>query len=221
MNARAPHIADTEEFTPVSLQTPRGDIEARLNQAGGDTAFLCVPGAIGGWHSPAHGLYTRLSKELREQKISSLQVKFRDPHDMAEATYDVLVGLEFLASEDIKRVALIGHSFGGAVVILAASQHRLARTIVALSPQTYGAIPAIEEVAPECSIMLIHGLDDEVLTPHCSRQIHNAAKTPKKLHLLPDTRHGLDEAADEVYRLTHDWIVSELAEGTRRARRKG
>jgi pimeloyl-ACP methyl ester carboxylesterase len=58
---------------------------------------------------------------------------------------------------------------------------------------------------------LIHGREDEILPPVCSRQVHALAHAPKALHLLTGG-HGLDESAAEVERLVRDWLSCHLAE---------
>ena len=125
---------------------------------------MWVPGAIGGWHSPALGLYPRLAEEFTAEGIASLQVHYRHPAHLEESLLDVLAGLAYLEEEGIQTVSLTGHSFGGAVVIQAAAVSPLARTVVALSTQAYGADP-VGALAPRCSILLVHGTVDEILAP--------------------------------------------------------
>ncbi|HEX8340086.1 MAG TPA: hypothetical protein VF624_04180, partial [Tepidisphaeraceae bacterium] len=118
-------------------------------------------------------------------------------------------GISFLEAADVNSVALVGHSFGGAVVIQAAALSPTVRTCVALSTQSYGTAPAAD-LGPLCSLLLAHGLDDEILPPDCSRAVYEIARQPKQLLLKDRVRHGLDEWADELPDLIGSWVLAEL-----------
>jgi hypothetical protein len=150
-----------------------------------------------------------LCEILRKEGIASLRVRYRNPTDLEESILDVLAGLTYLQDEGIKEFALVGHSFGGAVVIQAAAQSPGIRTVVTLATQSYGADP-VTELATQCSLLLLHGSDDQVLSPHCSQYVYDLALEPKRLILYPNATHGLDEVADEVYLVVRDWIVQQL-----------
>lgn len=127
---------------------------------------------------------------------------------------DVLAGIEFLTQiEGLTSIGLIGHSFGGAVVISAASvaSENLVKAVVTLSTQSYGAEGVSTLKEGECSILLIHGNNDGVLPPYCSSHIYNKAKEPKKLILYDDASHGLDEVAYEIYQKVYQWFAENLA----------
>jgi len=87
------------------------------------SAVIYVGGVGGGWDSPAKELYPRLSQKLaKDDGINSLRIRFRYSTDLEESILDVLAGIEFLTQEEgITSIGLVGHSFGGAVVISAAS----------------------------------------------------------------------------------------------------
>jgi hypothetical protein len=204
--------AEQEGYLPVTLATTRGNVECRYYPATGATrAAVWVPGAIGGWHSPALGLYPRLAEEFRADSIASLQVRYRQPANLKESVFDLLAGLAYLEDEGVDTVSLTGHSFGGAVVIQAAAASPLAHTVVALSTQAYGADP-VGSLGPRCSILLVHGTDDEILAPRNSELVYQLAKEPKRLVLVEGARHGLDEGAEEIYAIVGEWIRGELRE---------
>jgi pimeloyl-ACP methyl ester carboxylesterase len=136
-------------------------------------------------------------------------VRYRYPTELVESVLDVLAGLTYLQDEGIESVALIGHSFGGAVVIQAAAQAEDVRTVVTLATQSYGADP-VQELATRCSLLLLHGTADPVLTPLCSQQVYQLAIEPKQLILYPDAGHGLDEVAEEVHQVVRDWVIEQL-----------
>ena len=105
-------------------------------------------------------------------------------------------------------VALVGHSFGGAVVISAGALSPTVTAVVAMSSQTYGT-----DLAPRVSprpLLLVHGMADEILPHACSQSIYERALEPKDLRLYPNCRHGLDECREQVDADVVDWLVRQL-----------
>ena len=199
-------------FEPVTLATDRGDIETRYYAVPGGTtaAAVFVGGAGGGFDTPVRGwLYPQLCDELRADGIAGLRVRYRHPNDLVESAMDVLAGVSFLESEGATSVALVGHSFGGAVVIQAAAAAPVVRTCIPMSTQTYGVDPA-PDLSPRCSILLAHGTADEILPHRCSQYVYEIAGPPKRLLLKDGARHGLDEWSDELPGLLRWWIRTEL-----------
>ena len=197
-------------YHPVTFITNRGSIYSRYYPVT-DTkqAAIWVGGVGGDWDTPAQGLYPRLCQELTSEGIASLRVRYRYPTDLVEAVLDVLVGITFLQDEGIASIALIGHSFGGAVVIQAAAQAETVRTVVTLATQSYGATVA-PELATRCSLLLLHGTADRVLSPMSSQHIYQLALEPKHLIFYPNAGHGLDEVAQDVYQVVRNWVIQQL-----------
>lgn len=199
-----------EGYHPVRILTSRDYVHCRYYPvAGAQKGAIWVGGIGGGWDTPAKGLYPQLCQELLSEGIASLRVRYRYPTELEEATLDVLAGLIYLQNEGIQSIALIGHSFGGAVIIQAAAQSEAVRTVVTLATQSYGADPA-PDLATRCSLLLLHGTADEVLTPLCSQHVYDLALEPKRLILYPNAGHGLDEVAQEAYQVVRDWLVEQL-----------
>ncbi len=71
---------------------------------------------------------------------------------------DALAGVSFLTGTGHSEIALVGHSFGGAVVISAAPFSESVKAVAALSSQTYGAQGAAR-VSPR-PLLLAHGAAD-------------------------------------------------------------
>lgn len=166
-------------------------------------------GGVGGdFDSPAQHLYPRLALALQEAGIATLRVQFRDPVDLDDSTLDVLAGIEFLRGHGIDRIGMVGHSVGGAVAIQSALRCSDVATVVTLATQGFGT-EDVEDLAPR-SILLIHGYNDQVLPPACSIEAFNRAGEPKQLKLLKDARHGLEEAAEEVFATVRDWLLDKL-----------
>ena len=126
-----PHEGDAGRG--LLLRTTRGDIPAILHappdaaDASGNTdanpgAVVWVCGARGGFAGPAGGLYAQLAQEFADQRgIASLRLDYRQPNNIQECALDIIAGLSFLKATGRGPAVLVGHSFGGAVVIAAGS----------------------------------------------------------------------------------------------------
>ena len=207
-----PHEGDTGQG--IILITDRGEIKAILHPSaddGCDRAVLWVWGARGGYAGPAEGIFGNLAEEFKSQGISSLRLNYRNPADYTESVIDVLCGLEYLKELGHSHIALVGHSFGGAVVITASVLSDQVVAVVSLSPQTYGARGA-PQVSPR-PLLIVHGLEDTRLPPDCARQIHQWAREPKELVLYHGAEHGLRECKDELHELLRRWIPEKLGKG--------
>jgi pimeloyl-ACP methyl ester carboxylesterase len=204
----------------MRLLTDRGDIETRYHPAAPNASaeakklgVVWVGGAGGGLDGPARGLYPAACEQLQARGIAGLRLHYRKPNALADCILDTLAGVEFLVREGATEVAIVGHSFGGAVVISAAAVSPHVKAVVPMSSQTYGT-ELTPNVAPR-PMLLIHGTADTVLSANCSRQIYAAAKEPKEIKLYPGAGHGLDEVRQEVLDLLVSWIPQKLA-GARR-----
>ncbi len=128
-------------YTPIRLVTRRGGgVDCRYYHiAGALKAIIWVGGVGGGWDTPARGLYPNLCQKLIKKEINSLRVRFRYPTDLYESILDVIESIHFLEQQGIESVGLVGHSFGGAVVIQdGTASSDTVRTVVTLSTQSYG-----------------------------------------------------------------------------------
>lgn len=199
-----------DEFEVVTIDTSRGKVECRYYAAKDSNKAVIMVGGIGGdFDTPANGLYPRLCTDLLDSGISSLRVRFRYPTDLAEAVMDVLAGIEFLKGEDIAVYGLIGHSFGGAVVVQAAYNENAVKTVITLSTQSFGISP-ISNLEDDVSVLFIHGDKDETLPSGSSVYAYSLAHEPKKLTIYEGAGHDLEEVSDEVYNEVKSWIKDYL-----------
>jgi dienelactone hydrolase len=136
--------------------------------------------------------------------VLSLELAWRLPGRMAACVLDLQAGLDWLAGQGRRRIVLVGHSFGGAVVIAVGAVREEVVGVAALSSQVAGTELA-GALAPR-PLLLVHGLADEILPASCSRKIHRRAREPKSLILYPGCRHGLDECRDALDHDLQGWL---------------
>ncbi|MGK7878214.1 MAG: alpha/beta hydrolase [Xenococcaceae cyanobacterium] len=211
-NVKVEPIQDT--YYPVRLTTSRGHVNCRYYSVPGTGRGAIWVGGVGGgllggWDSPAKGLYPRLCQELIEEGIASLRVRYRYENIPQESIFDVRTGLSYLENEGIKVAALIGHSFGGTVVIQSATMETSVSTVVTLATQR-SAGSSVSGLAPQCSLLLLHGTADKVLPAFCSEYVYKLAHQPKRLILYEGAGHNLDEVSEAVRQVVRDWIVQKL-----------
>ncbi len=189
--------AQVDSIEEVWLHTSGGIIHTRFHQAEqGSVAVIWVGGARGGLEGPAGGLYTRLANKLMTDRISSLRLDYRYPNALNDCILDTLLGIEYVNIRHCGKVALVGHSFGGAVVISAGAIHDAVAGVVAMSSQIYGT-GEVGGLSPK-PLLLLHGTNDEILPDACSHDLYWRAKEPKEIKLYPGCRHGLDECRKQV-----------------------
>jgi hypothetical protein len=197
----------------LDLPTTRGEVPCAYHAVpGATTAVLAVGGTDGGFDGPADALYPDLGADLAANGTAMLRLDFRlrtAPGSLPEGVFDVQAGLAFLRGEGIARIGLVGHSFGGAVVIAAAVEAADVVSVATLATQTAGA-QRVAELAPR-PLLLIHGLDDIRLSPDCSRLLYQRAREPKRLELLPGARHSLRQSREQVRRLLLEWFAVTLS----------
>jgi len=170
-------------------------------------------GTDGGFMGPADGIYETLATDLLTYGISSLRLSFRiltAPGILEEAAFDALEGIRYLQRQGVRRIALVGHSFGGAVAITAAvlANGGIAG-VVTLATQSAGTQLA-GRLAPT-PLLLVHGSQDRRLPPECSRYVYRLAREPKELVILEGARHSLRQRREELRQLVRSWLLARLA----------
>ena len=194
----------------LEIDTSRGTILAALRPCEGKTGCaVFLGGAMGGGDGPAEGVYLRLSRELVAQGVTALRVGYRHPGEFDECVLDALAACSFLRGIGAERAVLVGHSFGGAVVIKAGELAPLATAVAALSAQRHGT-QEVEKLGKP--LLLVHGSADRVLLPEASEDIYGRAQEPKRLEILEGGGHALTEVADEVRTLLGDFIAAAVGD---------
>ncbi|MQF48777.1 alpha/beta hydrolase [SAR202 cluster bacterium AC-647-N09_OGT_505m] len=200
---------EDEVGVPLTLHTTQGNLRVALHRSHSPSSgIVWVYGAWGGLDGPADGIYPTVAEDLLTRSLTSLRVDYRDPRDLSKSVLDTLAGVSFLKYLGCSKVALVGHSFGGAVVISAAPLSQEVTAVVALSSQTAGA-RNVSMVSPR-PILLVHGEADTRLPPSCSQDIYQWAKEPKELVLFPGATHGLRQCKDQLRDLLNEWLTRNL-----------
>jgi uncharacterized protein len=192
----------------ISLRTSRGAVPIVMHAAPSATrAVVCICGAIGGFDGPAM-LYPRLGFELPRKGVSVARVNYRAPNDFDECVLDTLAALIFLKGTGHQRVAIVGHSFGGAVAINAGTASPVAVAVIAISSQLAGA-HVVAELAPK-PLLLIHGTTDGILPHRSSELIYERAQEPKRLMLFEGADHRLTGKGEELFALVDEWLATRI-----------
>jgi alpha/beta superfamily hydrolase len=182
-NGHPPPTADVE------IHTPEGVIKGLLHKAeGARGAMVMVGDAGGGLEGPA-GLYEPLAERLQKAGIMTLRIDYREPMDLRESIYDALAAVEAVRQQGADRVALLGWSFGGAVVITAGVASDLVVGVATIACQNFGAEIA-SDLSPK-SLLIMHGTDDAQTPDQYSRDLYNRARQPKELVLYSGGEHDL------------------------------
>ncbi len=201
----------SETGQTITIETERGGLKGVLHHKDANIkAIILVGGIDGGFDGPSD-LYPDVAEELMSANISSLRLDFRvhgSPGNLTEAEYDMVQGIDYLKDLGIRNIALVGHSFGGAVVITVAHQIEEVKAVVALSSQTYGTRP-VAKISPR-PLLLVHGGDDQRLPPSCSEYIYARALEPKELVILPGATHSLRQRREDVFKLLGTWLKEKL-----------
>ncbi len=201
-----------DETIVVSLASRRGPVAARWDPPQGMPsrgAMLCIGGFDGGFDGPAEGIYADLADDLPSRGIGVLRLDFRiktSPGPIDDGTSDLLAGIDWLVERGCLPVAVVGHSYGGAIVIRASARSVQVVGVCALSTQTMGIEPReVRSLAPR-PLLLIHGTADWRLPPRLSEWVFSIAGDGRELHLLDGATHSLRQCRDELRSLLLAWI---------------
>ena len=195
----------------LKFHTNRGDFSAIIHRSPrAQQAVVWVCGARGGFGGPGPGTYATLAEQFVSKGITSLRLDYRLPNDMMECIFDLLSGVAYCKRTGHGPVVVVGHSFGGAVVVAAGANSAHIKGVVSLSPQTAGAGMA-GMLAPR-KLLVVHGKADTRLPFRCAETIYELAKEPKELVLYEGAEHRLEECRGELESLLATWIPNTLEE---------
>lgn len=196
-NGHPPPTAEVEIFTP------EGVIKGLLHKADGATGVMIMaPDAGGGLDGPG-GLYEPLARQLQKAGITALRIDYREPNDLRESIYDVLASVEAMRQHGAQRIALLGWSFGGAVVITAGAASNLVVGVATIACQNFGA-EIVSDLSPK-SLLIIHGTDDIETPDQYSRELYSHARQPKELVLYSGGDHDLTQHTGQALDKLRAW----------------
>jgi alpha/beta superfamily hydrolase len=198
----APGLRHLELYTMSGLLTVlwHGDPSA-------ECAVLACGGAMGSLLGPAEGLYHDLGVQLAQQGIGVLRVGYRRPNDLGACVHDLAAAADLASRQGARRVATMGHSFGGAVAVrLAIAAPDLVAGVVTLATQSAGCEDADRL---RCPLLLFHGDRDELLPPVTSEMVRMLAGRGE-LVVLAGAGHLLTEAASELRARLGTWLPETL-----------
>lgn len=174
-------------------------------EPGDGRVVIACGGALGGLIGP-RGLFFDLAAGLAPLGVSTLRVDYRRPGDPASCLLDAAVAIDLAQRRGGTRFVLVGHSFGGAVVIrTAALLPDLVAGVVTLASQSGGC-----ELATQLAgrpFLLLHGTADEVIPAAASSFVRDLAGHGEVV-LLPGAGHQLAECGDELRTRLPPWILA-------------
>lgn len=187
----------------VELMSPSGFILGMVR--GPETRFgvIMVGGAIGGFGGPGGVVYHRLAERLESHGIASFRMHGREPDTLESCVQDVLTTRQWWSAHGVERVAIIGHSMGGATAIAATAFDKQMAGAACLAPQTAGT-DMVPQIAPR-PLLLIHGTDDMIVPAFCTDNIAERAGEPCEVVKLEGVGHVMGEAADELVARLEKW----------------
>jgi pimeloyl-ACP methyl ester carboxylesterase len=203
-------VAITPELRHIEIYTMGGLLTILWHATdpdGGSAASAAVVacgGAMGGLLGPAGGLYHRLGIRLAPHGVALLRVSYRRPNDLDRCCLDVAAAVQLAVAAGVKRVVVMGHSFGGAVAV---------RVGVAL-PSTVVGVVTFATQSAGCEVagglgdrplLLFHGERDELLPVQAS-EVVRAIAGHGELVVLPGDGHLLVKSEDVLWERLHEWL---------------
>ncbi|MBE3551864.1 MAG: alpha/beta hydrolase [Kyrpidia tusciae] len=169
---------------------------------------LMTGGALGGLLGPGNGVYHKLGDALSNKGIGAMRVACRHPGQLAPCVLDIIAAMQLAVGNGAKNFILVGHSFGGAVVIQAAvAMPQLVKGVVTLATQSAGCEGA--RGLQGRPFLLIHGANDEILPLSSSEMVQSFAGCGE-LVVLPNSGHLLQEDEGELYNVLFEWIKNTI-----------
>lgn len=162
--------------------------------------------------------------------------------DFAKMSYssevdDLVSAIDLMQKQGFKSIGVLGHSFGGAVVILASAKDpRIAAVIataptvfpnakmlakyakehknVTMSPQFFEGVKQLDVVSAakkrSCPLFIISGTADDVVPVEQSKKLFAEAQGPKELKLIEGAGHNFEGHESEFVGVALEWMKKKL-----------
>ncbi|KAJ5157826.1 uncharacterized protein N7482_008926 [Penicillium canariense] len=189
---------------PLDHEAPAILHEPRSYNAAGPTgsAVVLVSGAGGGVSGPA-GIYPSLADKIALLlSVPCVRLDYREPAQTEYCVADMRASFDYLADRfGATRFVVVGWSFGGSPCFTVAAQEPTRVCGVATVASQTANTQGVRALAPR-PLLLLHGEDDHVLAPSCSKTLFNqyGAGGDREMRLFPGDDHGLTRHAPEVER---------------------
>jgi uncharacterized protein len=167
-----------------AAERERGSITHEAPNA--TSAVILASGTYGGVDGPS-GIYKRLAERLKESGITCIRLDYQNLHTVDGCVRDVSAVIEELRSKGVKRVVLVGWSFGGAVVANAAVASEDVVGVAMIASQKQRA-DVVAQLSPR-PLLLLHGTADRILPDSNSLELFELAGEPKQLMVFPGADH--------------------------------
>ncbi len=182
----------------VEIYTMRGLLTIlRHGPINATEVVVCVGGAMGGLLGPDGGVYHQLGQALANYGIGVQRLSYRQPNDLQACVHDTLATIEMASQQGAKRFMLLGHSFGGAVVVQTAAllPAETVPAVVTFATQSGGC--EVADQLGDRNLLFFHGTSDTILPHYSSEMVQMLAGTGEVV-LLDGADHLLHPAGPEV-----------------------
>ena len=177
--------------------------------------IVSIGGRGGGLHGPAN-IYEDLAVNVNKLSLSLLRIDIGKikPHHIKAALYVKMVLFQLRKELENTPMLLMGWSMGGASIIHVAKwvQDNLTifgeaelKGLITLASQNIGTGPVKE--LKNIPMYILHGTNDTILRPGCSKSIFKRANEPKELVLLEGASHKMEESFDKLKEHVYYWII--------------
>lgn len=163
-----------------------------------------LPGAMGGFAGPARAAHFDLADRMTAAGRGAILIDYRKPGELDRCLLDTCAAVDWSMREGGRSFAFVGHSFGGAVAIQAATTIGAhCAGVVTLATQSAGC--EVANLLGDTPLLLLHGDRDTILTPDNSAIVRQMAGTGD-FRIVAGAGHGLEEARDEVINTVASWL---------------
>ena len=198
-------------FRPAVLDTNDGIVETRWYEVPkAPAAILWLGDDVGGFDSPANGLFDRLAERYKGEGVASLRVQYRRPSDRSQVGLDALVAAATLQQLEVARVVVVAWGLGAVGALAVASHFRTAAAVALVAPHGTQAKAAAGLGRP---LLILHGTGDRKAPTQASRDLLAHADEPKRIVYYPDADHDLAGVAGAVEAELATWLDRQLGVG--------
>jgi pimeloyl-ACP methyl ester carboxylesterase len=195
LNHEAPAILHEPRSTPETNRPP--------------SAVVLVSGAGGGVSGPA-GIYPSLADKIALLlSIPCIRLDYREPARTPYCVADMQASFDYLRDTfGSTRFVIVGWSFGGSPCFTVAAREPTRVAGVATVASQTARTEGVFALSPR-PLLLLHGEEDHVLAPSCSKTLFNqyGGAGDREMKLFPGDDHGLTRHAPQVERKLFGFVI--------------